>query len=139
MTSQLLSTIDTLSISLLLGILGIAITVFTVIYSFMENTKERKRNIGDRVRNNQQSDPVLETDLRFAIDYLYGLRKMNYWVMSIIIADIIVLIIYTAHMVLPTSRIVSFMAYGLLALLLFVCLTVLAIYFAQYLKRYKSI
>ena len=35
--------VENLAISLILGVLGIAITVFTVVYSFMESTKERRR------------------------------------------------------------------------------------------------
>ena len=67
MTTEMTAIIDNLAISLILGILGIAITVFTVVYSFMESTKERKRSLSDQIRNADGTDPVMESDLQFAI------------------------------------------------------------------------
>ena len=57
------SVIDNISMSLLLGILGIAITIFTVIYSFMETAKQRKRELSDRTALLTETDPVLQSDL----------------------------------------------------------------------------
>ena len=76
MTTEMTAIIDNLAISLILGILGIAITVFTVVYSFMESTKERKRSLSDRIRNADGTDPVMESDLQFAISRLIDLRRI---------------------------------------------------------------
>ena len=84
--------IDSQSISFLLGILGIAITVFTVVYSFMESTKERKRMLFERVNANANADdvdPVLRADLMFATKRLAELWNMNKSIIAIIIADIV--------------------------------------------------
>ena len=52
----MMTMVDNLAIALILGVLGIAITVFTVIYSFMESTKERKRSLSDIIRNSAFDD-----------------------------------------------------------------------------------
>lgn len=41
------TSIDNICISLLLGVLGIAITIFTVVYSFMESNKQAIRKLTD--------------------------------------------------------------------------------------------
>ena len=43
------TSIDNICISLWLGVLGIAITIFTVVYSFMESNKQAIRKLTDEI------------------------------------------------------------------------------------------
>ena len=137
--SFMADTVDNLSISFLLGILGIAITIFTVIYSFMESTKQRKRELGDRIALLEQLDPVLESDLTFAIEYLKQLRRMNMAIVAILLADIVVLAVYAAHMLLSNVALLWYIALGLELLLIIICLATLFIYLYQYHQRFHKL
>lgn len=133
------STLDNLSISLLLGILGISITIFTVIYSFMESTKQRKRELGDRISLLQEPDPVLEADLAFTIDYLKRLKNTNVSILVIIIADILITGFYAVHMVLSHILDLWYIAMVLELVLIIGCLLCLFIYLRQYHQRFSRI
>lgn len=133
------STIDNLSISLLLGILGISITIFTVIYSFMESTKQRKRDIGDRLSLLQEPDPLLEADLAFTIDYLKRLKHTNVSILVIIFADILITGFYAVHMILSQISILWYIAMVLELVLIIGCLICLYLYLRQYHQRFSRI
>ena len=139
MTTDMGTIIDNLAISLILGILGIAITVFTVVYSFMESTKERKRSLSDRIRNANGTDPVMESDMQFAITRLIGLRRMNYVVIAIVILDIVTFCIYAAHMLYSSECWLKIMAISLLGILAVLCFVALVMYLVQYHNRFKGV
>ena len=139
MTAEMTAIIDNLMVSLILGILGIAITVFTVVYSFMELTKERKRSLSDRIRNANEDDPVMASDMQFAIIRLKELRKMNYVVIAIIILDIVTFCIYAAHMIFNSECWLKITAVSLLGILAVSCFVALVMYLAQYQNRFKEI
>ncbi len=139
MTTEMTAIIDNLAISLILGILGIAITVFTVVYSFMESTKERKRSLSDRMRNANGTDPVMESDLQFAITRLIDLRRMNYVVIAIIILDIVTFCIYSAHMIYNGECWLKITAVSLLGILAVLCFVALVMYLVQYHNRFKGV
>ena len=139
MTTEMTAIIDNLAISLILGILGIAITVFTVVYSFMESTKERKRSLSDRIRNANGTDPVMESDLQFAITRLIDLRRMNYVVIAIIILDIVTFCIYSAHMIYNGECWLKITAVSLLGILAVLCFVALVMYLVQYHNRFKGV
>lgn len=134
--------IDGQSISLLLGILGIAITVFTVVYSFMESTKERKRMLFDRVNadaNANDVNPVLRADLTFATNRLSELWNMNKSVIAIIIADILIIAIYIVHLMFKELTWLWYIAVLMEIILILVCLITLYVYLKQYYKRFVNI
>ena len=134
--------IDTQSISLLLGILGIAITVFTVVYSFMESTKERKRLLFDRVNaiaNVNDMDPVLRADLSFATKRLNELWKMNLVIVAIIISDIVIMGIYIVHLIFKNIEWLWYTSVVLEILLILLCLITLYVYIKQYYNRFVNI
>ena len=139
MTTEMAAIIDNLAISLILGILGIAITVFTVVYSFMESTKERKRSLSDRIRNADGTDPVMESDLQFAITRLIDLIRMNYVVIGIIILDIVTFCIYAAHMIYNSECGLKITAVSLLGILAVLCIVALVMYLVQYHNRFKGV
>jgi predicted RND superfamily exporter protein len=139
MTTEMTAIIDNLAISLILGILGIAITVFTVVYSFMESTKERKRSLSDRIRNANGTDPVMESDMQFAITRLIDLRSINYVVIGIIILDIVTFCIYAAHMIYKSECWLKITAVSLLGILAVLCFVALVMYLVQYHNRFKGV
>lgn len=139
MTTEMMANIDNLSISLILGILGIAITVFTVIYSFMETTKERRRVLSDLVRNSNEVNPVMESDLQFAIKRLNELKRMNMMVLAIVFCDIFVFIVYAIHLVFNDCCLLCITSFVLLAVLAVFCVVALAAYLAQYFRRFKNL
>ena len=102
--------IDNLSISLLLGILGIAITIFTVIYSFMESAKQRKRILGDKIALLENIDPVMQSDYGFIVNYLRRLKHMNISILVIILADIVAISCYGVHLLMPKITILWFVS-----------------------------
>ncbi len=134
--------IDNLSVSLLLGILGIAITIFTVVYSFMESTKERKRLLFKQVNANanvREVDPVLRAELAFATQYLAELWNMNKSIMTIIIADIIILALYIVHLIFKDVSWLWYLVLVLEVALIGSCLYTLSVYLRQYYKRFVNI
>lgn len=139
MATEMTAIIDNLAISLILGILGIAITVFTVVYSFMESTKERKRSLSDRIRNADGTDPVMASDLQFAIVRLIDLRRINYVVIAIIILDIVTFCIYAAHMIYNSECWLKITAVSLLGILAVLCFVALVMYLVQYHNRFKGV
>lgn len=133
------SVIDNISMSLLLGILGIAITIFTVIYSFMETAKQRKRELSDRTALLTETDPVLQSDLHFTIGYLKRLKRMNMAIFIIIIVDIVTFAIFSIHMLLKESCPLWYVSIVLESLFIVGCLIVLIVYFCQYFKRFRHV
>lgn len=136
---SLQSNIDSLSLSLLLGILGIAITIFTVIYSFMESTKQRKRELGDRISLLTDPDPVLESDLGFTMEYLRRMRRMNIAIIIIIFADIIAVLCYGAHMMMPDFSWLWYSSIIIEIVLFLGCLFTLFLYLLQYHRRFNQV
>ena len=134
--------IDNQSIALLLGILGIAITIFTVVYSFMESTKERKRLLFERVNadaNAREVDPVLRAELTFATKHLTDLWNMNKSIIVIIILDIIILSLYMIHLIFKDVAWLWYVALISEAFLVIMCLYTLSVYLRHYYCRFVNI
>lgn len=134
--------IDNQSIALLLGLLGIAITIFTVVYSFMESTKERKRLLFERVNtdaNASEVDPVLRAELTFATKHLTDLWNMNKSIIAIIVSDIVILVMYVVHMILKDIAWLWYVAMTLEVILIVGCLCTLSVYLKQYYDRFVKI
>lgn len=134
--------IDNQSIALLLGILGIAITIFTVVYSFMESTKERKRLLFERVNadaNAREVDPILRAELTFATKHLTNLWNMNKSIIAIIISDIVILAVYVVHLIFKDIAWLWYVALALEVALIVGCLYTLSLYLKQYFDRFVNI
>lgn len=135
----MMTMVDNLAIALILGILGIAITVFTVIYSFMESTKERKRSLSDIIRNSVETQPVLESDLHFAIERMAKLKRMNNFVVAIIVCDIFAFVVYSVRLVMHDVCWLKIASILLLVILCILSIVFLTIYLTQYYKRFKVV
>ena len=133
--------INNQSMSLLLGILGIAITIFTVVYSFMENTKEKKKLLFDQINennNDQTLNPHIRAEYSFAQAYLKNLWKINLAVALIILADILIIVIYSIHMVFKDNVWIWYLTLLAEASLIVSCLYTLYRYLKQYKKRFEN-
>lgn len=139
MTVEMMDVIDNIAMSLILGILGIAITVFTVIYSFMESTKDRKRSLSDAIRSSNEVDPVRESDLRFAIQRLIDMRRMNYIVITIVVLDVLTFTLYAGHMIFKNISWLKLTSLVLLGILIALCVVAMVAYMVQYYNRFKGI
>ncbi len=134
--------IDNQSITLLLGILGIAITIFTVVYSFMESTKERKRLLFERVNadaNAREVDPALRAELSFATQHLTDLWNMNKSIIVIIVSDIAILVLYIIHLIFKDVTWLWYVALTSEVALIMSCLYTLSVYLRQYYNRFVKI
>ena len=134
--------IDNQSVALLLGILGISITIFTVVYSFMESAKERKRLLFERVNavaNAGEVDPVLRAELTFATKHLKDLWNMNKSIITIIVLDILVLAMYIVHLILKDLLWLWYVGLTAEVLLIVGCLYNLSVYLKQYYDRFVNI
>lgn len=132
------TSIDNICISLLLGVLGIAITIFTVVYSFMESNKQAIRKLTDEIRYSEEIDPVKTSDLRFANEYMKRMKNMNRALMAIIFIDVSLFIFFCIYLSFNSSTL-QFIAYALVTLLMVGCMITLSVYLKQYISRYKNV
>ena len=69
---------DSLCLSLILGILGVAITIFTVVFSFMENNREKISNYKHIINNGMGATfPTANSSLRFAENNMLKMKHIN--------------------------------------------------------------
>lgn len=64
-------------IAIAMGILGISITIFTVIYSFIENKSNELKNIRRKIATGSSLDPYLYSEQKFGTEYIKRQMKIN--------------------------------------------------------------
>lgn len=130
--------LDSLCLSLILGILGIAITIFTVVYSFMENTREKIRKYKKEINHSpREVNPITKSNLMFAEKYWLNMRRINYMLLWIIIPDIFLFICFVISQ-LSGILILSLSSYLLTAVLFSYSLIVVLIYIYDYCHKYRN-
>lgn len=134
---DIFNTIDNICVSFILGVLGIAITIFTVVYSFMENTKSEIRILADKIRSSETKDPVLVSDYQFAQSYMKRMKRINVVLMWIIVGGILLFLYFCICFILDTFAL-RMIAYVGTASMMFVCVFTLSKYLYDYIKRYKN-
>ncbi len=93
--SEIITTVINSEIAIALGILGISITIFTVIYSFIENRLEEKKKIERQLHIADVQDPYKSAELIFVNSYIKRnkyLNKFFVWLIWFSIIDIFVLV-----------------------------------------------
>ena len=135
---QILNDMNDIAISLLFGILGIGITIFTVIYSFMETTLEKVKNLDVLIQQSKTSNPRIEAEYQFSKSYLSRLRIMNRWILGLIVGDIGVLVLFTLHKFKTYEDKLSFYSFLALGIYLLLCMVVFGGYVWQYIHRFKN-
>lgn len=130
--------LDSLCLSLILGILGIAITIFTVVYSFMENTREKIRKYKKEINHStREVNPITKSNLMFAEKYWLNMRRINNMLLWIIIPDIFLFICFVISQ-LSGILILSLSSYLLTAVLFSYSLIVVFIYIYDYCHKYRN-
>lgn len=132
------STLDNICVSLLLGVLGIAITIFTVVYSFMESNKQVIRALTDKITTSENEDPVTRSDLFFAKKYMQRMKRMNKYLIAIIVIDIILFVLLCVYLASNGHFLLRILTYCSTFFLMLFCLFVLSVYIRQYTNRYTN-
>lgn len=127
---------DDIMFSVLLSILGIVITIFTVVYSFMETTSQKITVLELENRNALESNPVRSSSLKFSKRYFRILKKFNTQLKYLIFINIILLLLYGVFS-LCWNCIWSHVIYNCLSILyILYSFMVLLIYIKDYENRY---
>jgi len=123
--------------SILLSILGIVITIFTVVYSFMETTFQKISLLEIENRNAIEADPVRRSSLKFSKRYLMLLKKFNRKIKYLIFINIFLLVLYLFFSFCLNNEWLRIVYNSLSILYLLSCAMVLVQYIGDYNKRYK--
>lgn len=123
--------------SILLSILGIVITIFTVVYSFMETTFQKISLLEIENRNAIEADPVRRSSLKFSKRYLMLLKKFNRKIKYWIFINIFLLVLYLFFSFCLNNEWLRIVYNSLSILYLLSCAMVLVQYIGDYNKRYK--
>lgn len=128
-----ITTIINSEIAIALGILGISITIFTVIYSFIENKLEYKKEIERQLHIAEVQDPYKCAELKFVNSYIKRnkfLNKLFVWLIWVSFIFIFVLItnFFWDNMIL-------FIFSQILSLIYFLSFVICILY---YVYRYKK-
>lgn len=89
-SSGTFNNIVSLELSVVLGILGIAITIFTVIYSFLESKIRQKKMAQRSVHIGKTTDPYLLAELKFMRLYINRNKDLNSVIVKIIFASLLI-------------------------------------------------
>lgn len=88
------TTIVNSEIAIALGVLGISITIFTVVYSFIENKLEERKRLERQMHIATSQDPYSHAELIFVRKYIRRNKKLNgYFIMLIYISFIYILVL----------------------------------------------
>jgi hypothetical protein len=59
-----------------LVLIGISLSIFTLLYSFILNKRDELKTISEQIKNGDKSPTLLQKE-RFAIKYIFHLKKIN--------------------------------------------------------------
>ena len=93
------STILNSEIAVVLGILGISITIFTVVYSFIENKLEDKKRLERLIHTGSASNPYSHAELKFASNYIKRNKHLNFYFVIMIYASFLLAILLAVNLV----------------------------------------
>lgn len=122
-----------------LVILGISITIFTVVYSFLVNKKMDLNNLTNKI-SNSQSNPFDNQQKYFALNYIKQFSKINEKLIHLIIASFV---LFTSIFIFNRFLLDTFQKFKELLLYVFFGLTALALFYFVYvfidlIKKYKN-
>lgn len=123
------------AISVLLGILGIAVTIFTVIYSFIYSDKNKLKDLTEKIKLGHDIDPVLAAEKCFVHDKLKRYKKWNYLIIFIIIFTITTLLLFICHYVFVDIIFLKQVAYIFIFFDFIISIIFLILYMCDYIKR----
>ena len=122
-----------------LVILGISITIFTVVYSFLVNKKMDLNKLTNKI-SNSQSNPFDNQQKYFALNYIRQFSKINEKLIHLIIASFV---LFISIFIFNRFLLDTFQKFKELLLYVFSGLTTLALCYFVYvfvdlIKKYKN-
>lgn len=123
--------------SIILTILGIAITIFTVVYSFMESTFQKLITLENENKNATEDDPIRSSSLKFSKRYFNVLKGFNSQLKHLIYFNIFLLLLYGVATICTKTEWLQLIYNILSFIFVFLCAFVLIRYIYAYNKRYK--
>lgn len=123
--------------SIILTILGIAITIFTVVYSFMESTFQKVITLENENKNATEDDPIRSSSLKFSKRYFNVLKGFNSQLKHLIYFNLFLLLLYGVATICTKTEWLQLIYNILSFIFVFLCVFVLIRYIYAYNKRYK--
>lgn len=128
-----ITTIINSEIAIALGILGISITIFTVIYSFIENRLEDKKKIERQLHVADVQDPYKRAELKFVNRYIKRNKFLNKFFVWLIWFSFIYIFVLVVNFF--WSNLIFFIFSQVLSLIYFLSFIVCILY---YVYRYRK-
>jgi|GEM_PF-3289588 Na+/melibiose symporter-like transporter len=131
----LYSFIEQQAISILLSVLGIAVTIFTVIYSFVYSDKGKLKELAEEIKQLTERNPVLEAERLFMTKKIQFYKRINCWVVILIAFTLLSLVFFIIHSIFVYEEIFKLVTVVLLGLDVVILVVFLFYYIIDYFKR----
>lgn len=135
MLQWLYSFIEQQAISILLSILGIAVTIFTVIYSFVYSDKGKLKELAEEIKQLTERNPVLEAERLFMTKKIQFYKRINCWVVILIALTLLSLVFFIIHSIFVYEEIFKLVTVVLIGLDVVILVVFLFYYIIDYFKR----
>lgn len=135
MLQWLYSFIEQQAISILLSVLGIAVTIFTVIYSFVYSDKGKLKELAEEIKQLTERNPVLEAERLFMTKKIQFYKRINCWVVILIAFTLLSLVFFIIHSIFVYEEIFKLVTVVLLGLDVVILVVFLFYYIIDYFKR----
>lgn len=131
----LYSFIEQQAISILLSILGIAVTIFTVIYSFVYSDNGKLKELAEEIKQLTERNPVLEAERLFMTKKIQFYKRINCWVVILIALTLLSLVFFIIHSIFVYEEIFKLVTVVLIGLDVVILVVFLFYYIIDYFKR----
>lgn len=119
-------------------VFGIAITLFTVIYSFLLNKKSELCVLNENYKRRNSESPVLKKKIDFALSYIATYKEINVLLIILIIGSFVIGISALILLFLQVSNYCVFVLIGISLLSIFYIIYLIAkityMYHREFLK-----
>lgn len=124
---ETIATIINSEIAVALGILGISITIFTVIYSFIENKLEDKKKMERQLHISEVQDPYKRAELKFVNNYIMRNKNLNKYFVWLICGSFVYICVLIINFI--CSNMALFVFSQILSLVYFLSFIICIIYY----------
>lgn len=124
---ETIATIINSEIAVALGILGISITIFTVIYSFIENKLEDKKKMERQLHMAEVQDPYKCAELKFVNSYILRNKNLNKYFVWLICGSFVYICVLMINFL--SSNMVLFIFSQILSFVYFLLFIICIIYY----------
>lgn len=124
---ETIATIINSEIAVALGILGISITIFTVIYSFIENKLEDKKKMERQLHIAEVQDPYKCAELKFVNSYILRNKNLNKYFVWLICGSFVYICVLMINFL--SSNMVLFIFSQIISFVYFLSFIICIIYY----------